>query len=102
METNNDMARNEARSKLTATRAKMAAFVAKHSTAELDAEAIVDWQNNIVVTGALSECLLVKAWALLIGIEGVIVEAPEPDDGEWTVCRIPMASLESALAKAKR
>ena len=101
--TNADAARTEARAKLAASRARMASFIAKHSTAKIDAEAIIDFENNIVVTGEVTELLLVKAWAMLIGIEGVVVEpADDPELGDWTCCRIPCASLEAALAKAVR
>jgi hypothetical protein len=82
-------------------RTRMASLIAAHSGATLDAEAIVDYQDNLVVTGTTAELGKVRDAMHAAGVQCTVEDA-EPGDEDWTCARIPLASIERALLALRR
>lgn len=74
--------------------AKLARFVARHSGAQVEDQATVDFENNIVVSGAPHEMHKVAAWVERLArtsgraVSATVETFQDPEDPDWAVCRI--------------
>lgn len=83
--------------KLEAARARMKAFVERQTGAELEEACVI--RETIVLGGRPAECEKVRAYMEGVGVEGVEVDALDPEDPELTFVRMPIAALELTLAR---
>jgi len=91
-----------ARDKVLAARRRMAAFVMRQTATTLEDEALVV-NEQIVLSGDRLECERVRAYmSRELEVEGVVVDPLDPELGEWTCVRIPLAGLELALGRIAR
>jgi hypothetical protein len=73
---------------------KFARLVAKHSGAQLDDNATVDFEDNIVVSGTPGEMQKVAAWVERLArdtdraLTATVETFDDPEDPDWAVCRI--------------
>lgn len=74
--------------------AKLARFVARHSGAQVEDQVTIDFENNIVVSGAPSEMRKVAAWVERLArdsgrkVSATVETFDDPEDQDWAVCRI--------------
>lgn len=82
--------------------AKLARFVARHSGAQVEDQATIDFENNVVVSGAEREMRKVAAWVERLArgtgraVSATVETLEDPDDPEsdWSVCRIRGLGLD--------
>lgn len=81
--------------------AKLARFVARHSGAEVNDDAVIDFENNVVVNGTPDEMRKVAAWVERLArdsgrpLSATVETFDDPDDDDWAVCRIRGLGIES-------
>lgn len=74
--------------------AKLARFVARHAGAQVDDQATIDFENNVVVSGAPREMRKVAAWVERLArdsgraVSATVETFEDPEDPDWAVCRI--------------
>lgn len=74
--------------------ARLARFVATHSGARIEDHATLDFEDNVVVSGAPEEMRKVAAWVERLArdtgraISATVETFDDPEDQDWAVCRI--------------